>query len=247
MKKLLVASLCLLPTVNHAITEAEKEIFRAENIRVLKEKGYMTPDSGVELVPRAALRATHNVAYTKPNKEGYYNESSPRAHELLHFKEVIRGYKTLEAPMNKPYESHMRYSIDEMPMAYTLIGVPQEVITEFIGIAPSGAYLDDPIQHVKGWSGAVEFFKTSFATCAYTESNLYVSHGAARIAEEEATNDVNGKITLIDTSGNPETGYLYRIKWFDNFFIRELECANMTYSIQIKEKVINLANIIDKK
>ncbi|STX50965.1 Uncharacterised protein [Legionella busanensis] len=248
MKKIIIA-LSLIPVVTFAITNDQKETVVKASIQALKKQGLVTPDSGVQIVPRQDLTSPDwqkkkeiEQAHQLKTK-GYIHETSDRAYELLHFKDVIKRNEAIEAKMHRPDESHMRHNVADMLMAYPYVGVPQSEMTEFIGIAPAGTYVKEP---VIGWSGAVEFFKTKFGTCAYIENNLHISHGAARVAEEDATFDVNGKVTLVDVRGNESSGFLYQVEWFDNHFIRTLECANEKYSPAIKKATLELANRIDK-
>ncbi|WP_419420727.1 hypothetical protein ACNVED_05370 [Legionella sp. D16C41] len=248
MKKVLIA-FSFIPVVTFAITDEQKETMVQASIQTLKQQGLVTPDSGVEIVPRQALmlpdwQKNKEIEQTHQLKtKGYINETSDRAYELLHFKEVIKRNEAIEAKMHLPDESHMRHNVAELLMAYPYSGVPQSEMKEFIGIAPAGTYVKKP---VIGWSGAVEFFKTTFGMCAYTENNLHISHGAARVAEEDATSDVNGKATLVDVRGNESSGFLYQVEWFDNHFIRKLECATEIYSLNVTEATIELARRTDK-
>lgn len=246
--KRFVIILGLIPSLAFSFTDAEKDIFTQENIKVLQSKGLPTPDSGVELVPRSSLMSSDwqkqkdEKANLNQKKLGYVKEDSARAQELLHFDEVVKTNQAAEAKMYKPSDTHLRHSVSDVLMAYTYVGVPEAEMKEFLGIAPAGSYVNSP---TLGWSGAVEFFRNSIGTCAYTENNLRISHGAARIAQEDARKDVNGKITLVFITGTDASGYLYRVKWFDNNFIRELECANSKYSVNTIKAVIDLAKRID--
>lgn len=248
MKKAIVA-LCIIPFTAFAVTDEQKQAAMQANYKELKKMGLVTPNDGVQVAPRETILSSDwqkqkELAQTKELKtRGYINETSDRAYELLHFKDVIKQHKSIEAKMSKPNESHMRYAVGDMVMAYTYRGVPEKEMTEFIGIAPVGTYVNEP---VTGWSGAVEFFKTKFGSCAFTENNINVSHGAARVSEEDATYEINGKITLVDVIGNQSSGFLYRVNWFDNNFIRNLECANENFSKEFTKNTVELAKEIDK-
>lgn len=248
MKKIIVA-LSIIPVLAFAMTTEQQESLNQANIEELKKMGLPTPDSGVQLVTQKNMKmkgwqAQKSLAASKELKEkGYINKSSDRAYELMNIQDQIKKMQPLQAKMFKSIESHMRKKAEDIPFAYSYIGVPQGEMTEFYGIAPVGTYVKNPQD---GWTGAVEFFKTSFAHCAYTENNMVAAHGAAQIAEEEAQNDVNGKITLIDIEGNESTGYLYRVNWFDNIFNRNLECATKAFSKDIRSAVIELSKKIDK-
>lgn len=246
MKKAL-SLLIFLPIVCFSITDEQKQVALNANIKYLKEHGFMTPDSGVHLVSAEKLKLSQeqkeNIQEVKEKKElfGYIPEYSERANELLNIESFIQKRRSIDAAKYKPYESHLRANIRELKMAYPYKGVPHVSKSNSLGVAPVGTYLDG-----KGWTGAVYFFKEkNIGTCAYTENNLKVSHGAARILEDEATKDVNGKITLIDVSGTKKSGILYSIKWFDNSYIKHLECASPFFSKEVTKNAVLLAKKID--
>lgn len=247
MKKLPIILLAL-PALAFGITAEQKESFLQQNIQVLKEKGLITPDSGVRVTPRNTLSSpswtkSKDIADAKQMAElGYIKEDSSRAKYLLHFKDIVKKNAAIEAKMNKPEQTYLRKKTEDMKMAYSYFGVKQSFMDEYIGIAPVGAYVKSPQE---GWSGAVQFFKSDLGMCAFTENNIEVSHGAARVAEESARYDINGKISLVNVTGTDASGYLYSVKWFDNTFIRELECANNHFSKQTTAKLIEMAKKVD--
>ena len=57
--------------------------------------------------------------------------------------------------------------------------------------------------------------------------------------------DVHDKPSVLLVKGNQSTGFVYKISWYDTTFVRELECANKSFSPQITKFVIELANTID--
>ncbi len=247
MKKTIIA-LIIIPALAFAMTAEQKEAFKQANIKELQKQAPPTPDSGVQLVPQESMKMQgwQKQKFLAASKEikskGYVNKSSDRAHELINIKAQIKKMQPKQAMMYKGTDSHMRHKAEDIPFAYTYVGVPKEEITEFFGIAPVGTYVKNT---QSGWTGAVEFFKTSFAHCAYTENNMVAAHGAAQIAEEEAQYDVNGKITLVNVEGNESTGFLYRVNWFDNVFNRNLECATKDFSQANRVATIELAKKID--
>ncbi len=238
-----------LSSAELAARQANIAIAIQQSSDVLQARGLIAPDSGIQLVPKSELKYSKEerkkfaFASAQQKNIGYYKSFSSRAKELINIDETVAEIKKHEGNGYKPYQTYLRKSKDEMQMAYTYVGVPESEIAEYIGIAPAYTYVEDPI---KGWSGAIELFKTKFANCAYSENNLRISHGAARVSQEDATHEVNGKITLIIIEGTRESGYLYKIKWFSSDFIRELECAKDSYSDAVKKSVIALASAIDK-
>ncbi len=251
MKKTIII-LTLIPLLVFAFTAEQKDAFNQANIKALEKQDLPIPTSGVRVVPQESIKMQgwqkrQMLDESKQMRtKGYIEKTSTRAYELMNIKAKIIKIEARQkvSLANMGTSSHMRQSPEDIPFAYTYIGAPIEDMIEFYGIAPVGTYVEEPLA---GWTGAVEFFKTSFGYCAYTENNLIAAHGAARIAEEEAQNDVNGKITLIDIEGNDSTGYLYRVNWFDNVFNRNLECAAKNFSQDVRGATINLAKEIDSK
>lgn len=247
MKKIIIA-LNIIPALSCAISSEQIEATHKANIEILRKKGLPTPDSGIQLVPQESFKMENwrKEQFNNERKEmlqkGYVEKSSNRAYFLLNLPEKIAKIKALQVNHFKVTDSHLRQNAQEIPFAYTYVGVPNELKLKFYGIAPAWAYSQEA---QKGWTGAVEYFKSNFAHCAYTENNIKASHGAGRIAEEVASYTVNGKITLIDVEGNESTGFLYHVNWFDELFNRNLECASNKFSKETLNNTIDLAQKID--
>lgn len=247
MKKTIIA-LSIIPALALATGNSVDEIMQS-NIEFLKQKGLPTPGSGVQVVPTELVkidnwqREQYLAQKNQMKSQGYINENSNRAHEIIHIKQEIASLAFRQKGLFKPTDSHLRKSKEEIAFAYSYVGVPSDDVIEYYGIAPVGTYVKEP---QSGWTGGVEFFRSNFANCAFTENNILASHGAANISEEYAQYDVNGKVTVIDVQGTNSTGYLYRVNWFDNNFIRNLECAINDYSEQVTRDTIELAKRIDR-
>lgn len=210
----------------------------------LEKMGLPTPDTGVQVVKSDKMAASSwaknkDLALTREmQKNGYVHVNSDRAYELLHIDEKIK--KDFQSQrMQMPESSGIRQSPEEIAFAYSHVGLPAGAAISYFGIAPIGTYKE-------GWSGAVEFFQSHFAKCAYSENNFNVSKGSAYIDESIVQHDVNDKITLIDVVGSDNTGYLYKVQWFDSIFNRVLECATNEYSKDFEFKTVELAKMIDK-
>ncbi|HHF7373992.1 hypothetical protein [Legionella bozemanae] len=180
-------------------------------------------------------------------KNGYVQVAEPRAKELMELKYIaptqIKKYKDTFSPIS----THIRMSIDEIKLAYTFLGVPETDRNLTIGVAPFGAY-----KQVKngdkgdGWDGAVQFFeKDGIGSCAYYEHNRILAQSGVELIKELVTYDVDNKPTIVLVKGTEQTGFVYKLKWYDQTFSRELECANTKFSSQIRSEVINLANRIE--
>ena len=99
-----------------------------------------------------------------------------------------------------------------------------------------------------GWSGAAQFFVVkNIGTCSYGVMSVKASNTAAELAAEDVTYIINKKPTITTVEGSPNTGFIYKIEWYDNENFHELECANMKYSSELTISVTNLAKDIDNQ
>ena len=237
----------LLPSIVLAIPSKKsiRQEMITQQMAVLAKEGVVIPGSGVTLVSEEELnipiwiREKMLSDLRQKEKLGYRKEEISRAIELLSYKKRADKQFKHQADSLESWNTRLRPKISDLKLAYPYHGVPMADITHFIGIAPVGKYTR------KGWSGAIEYFDTSFASCAYTEKNLQITKGASRVNKDSVTYKVNGKITLLDIIGTDAGGYLYQTTWFDDHFERALECANMTYLPKITEELIELAKRID--
>jgi hypothetical protein len=209
------------------------------------KQGSPVPDGGVTVMPEQQM-SEYNTFKEQRIKEradvkkyGYVKLFLPQIQSLLNFKEVSKN--RFAAQSANPADEGMRHSITEIEMAYDFKGVPSHSVTTMLGVAPSVTYITG-----QGWAGAMQFFeKTGLGNCSYRENNLKFSHGAAIIPEEDATKDVNGKITVTNITGEPKAGFLYSVDWYDNNYFRELKCANEKFEPSIMSSAIELARGID--
>ncbi|HJY22037.1 MAG TPA: hypothetical protein VJ279_04080, partial [Hanamia sp.] len=97
-----------------------------------------------------------------------------------------------------------------------------------------------------GWTGIAQLFKeNSIGVCSYKIENILVSKGAIQIDENTVRHDVNNKITTIDIAGSMNSGFIYTISWYDKTYFHDLECANLAFKPELKDKLIALAKKID--
>ena len=193
------------------------------------QQGSPVPDGGVRILPEKKM-AEYKTFKKKRAKErqdikkyGYIKEFIPQTQSLLNFKEVSKNQFTNQFSGSRPADEGMRHNISELKMAYDFKGVPvNDVDTTMLGVAPSVTYIEN-----QGWAGAMQFFeKTGLGNCSYRENNLKFSHGSAIIPKEDATDEVNGKITVKNITGEPKSGFMYSVDWYDDNFFHELKCAN---------------------
>ena len=244
---------------------SKEEIIKKNN-EILAKAGIEIPQyNEINIVPASNYINSKNV---KPNanevhmeqkmqkylamndeqqQNGYVKDNVPRAKELLDLKNTASYQKKKYKSVLSPESTHIRDFSNELKLAYTFVGVPPEDMDMSIGVAPYGAY-----KSIKngdsgdGWDGAVQFFdKKGIGSCAFSEHNRKLSGLGVELIKELVSYDIQNRPTVILVTGNKEAGYVYKIKWYDSTFSRELECANMEFSPRIKENVISLASRIE--
>ncbi|MCW8469910.1 hypothetical protein OQJ19_04465 [Fluoribacter gormanii] len=268
-KTLLVAGVSALFSLNTLANDQKpltKEEINQRNKAILAKSGISIPEyneinivSASTYIDSKDIKQSANDAHMakkikeylamneEQQKNGYVKDSDPRAKELMDLKRVtsyqIKKYKGVLSPES----THIRPYSNELKLAYTFVGAPKEEMTINIGVAPYGAY-----KSVKngddgdGWDGAVQFFeKDSIGSCAFTEHNRKLAHSGVELIKELVTYDVQNKPSIVLVKGSKETGFVYKIKWYDSTFTRELECANPEFSQQLRADVIALANRIE--
>lgn len=219
-----------------------------EKYEIFTKNGIPLPGSGANVVSSGSIRANkEQTSYVnKFNKEqrekGYVSRPSKNAARLL--KMPASAEEQFEAHKLKalaPTDTHLRETINELPMNYPYKGVPRNLYVKNIGYAAEHTYVGD------GWTGAVQFFIPNFnAVCAYHEVNIELTHSSVLIPMDVARYDVNKKITMVNVSGEIDTGFSYNVEWWDNKFKRNLECASKDYNEIVLKNTIELAKLIDK-
>lgn len=266
--KLLATGIAVLFSFNVMASNQQaltKEEINKRNKEILAKAGIEIPEyNEINIVPATKYINSKNIKdandahmakkmqqYLAMNdeqqKNGYVKSNEPRAKELLDLKNTASYQKNKYKNVFSPESTHMRNSSNELKLAYTFVGVPPEDVDISIGTAPYGAY-----KSIKngdggdGWDGAVQFFdKKGIGSCAFSEHNRKLSRLGVELIKELVSYDIQNRPTVILVTGTKESGYVYKIKWYDPTFSRELECANMEFSPQIKETVISLANHIE--
>jgi len=213
----------------------------------MAKQGSPIPDSGITVIPEAQMsQYKHFKKQRLKDKEdianlGYINKNNEEIEHLMNIKNITSHHYKRYGQDFKPTGTHLRRNINELPMAYTFLGVPQNDMSEFLGVAPYLSYINK-----QGWVGAMQFFNNNeIGNCTFSENNVRLSHGAVIVAKEDARNDVNDKTTTVQVVGTKENGFLYDVEWFDNTFFRELKCVNKEFSPTTTNLVIELAKRID--
>lgn len=135
-------------------------------------------------------------------------------------------------------DTELRKNVNEIRLAFNYAPKTNNPI----GFAPIMLWTND------GWTGIKEFFDAKdIGICSISTVNMKLTHQSVRIPAEIVKHDINNKVTTILIEGSNNTGFNYRIEWYDSIYSKELECANMTYDKEITNKMITLAKELDKK
>lgn len=252
---ILIASISLAAT---ALTPDERMQVEKDNLKLLEELGLPLPGSGIKIVPRAMLGMDSaqieagNRARAEFNEKGYVEKFINYPAQLLSIspEKVKKELKSVRYPVSKEY-SGLSENISKLKLAFdfpslknnrNLMNSESSSIT-ILAATPKGAFHEE----LGGWSGAVEFFiHEKIGTCSYSVMNVKAANTAVRLAQEDVTYTINDKATvLLPVEGSENSGFIYSLEWYDDKNFHELECANMKYSSEINESVIELAKNID--
>ncbi|KTC84419.1 hypothetical protein [Legionella drozanskii] len=254
-KKILALSLISFAAFSaNTLTPEQEKIEEQKRMKVLSELGLPLPGSGIKLVARTALDLSKEQLEKGAKAEeemktlGYAVVDTNRPIELLNFHNYSKTQFKLYAGNNRATSTHLRPQIKDLQLAFKFKGVPQGNALmaagniTLLGVAPQGGFHEDK----GGWSGAAQYFDAkSIGSCSYGVMNVNASNTAAELAIEDVTYSVNNKATIITVEGNKNSGFLYKVDWYDEKNFHELECANTKYSAETTTSVIALANQID--
>lgn len=216
------------------------------DMRETRIKEGFNPDGGVVLVSSSQIRVPDSLKIqwdkerVEQKNKGYYSMYSERAKELIQLKDLVQ-FKYDASLINKDKNSSIfRRSLDEIALAYDFSPINENYISKVYGFAACNTFKD-------GWTGVVEFFESEeLGVCAYTENNVVLTHQSAKVDKNIVRYDINEKVSIFRVEGNKDSGYLYRIDWFDNKFFRTLECAKKHYSLENSSSLTLLAIQVDK-
>lgn len=256
MKKTLVfISLLAVSTSIFSLSADEKEAQEQENMKMLADMGLPLPGSGIKIVPRSSMNLSKEQLEMGAKEEeeiksnGYVKKYINRPQELLNFQQIAKNSLMKESGTTGEADTGLKRAVSDVKLAFDFEGFGSSHLLKsngmkLIAAAPQGGFHEDK----GGWSGVVQFFSyENIGTCSYGVMNVKASNTAAQLAQEDVTYIVNSKPTLLNVEGSENSGFLYSVKWYDLDNFHDLECANLKYSKQLNNAVIDLANKIDSK
>lgn len=204
------------------------------------------PVSGIHVVPDSALTRTEAMIkkdafrLKQQNKKGYVESDSGSPRQLINIKYSAKDEIKANKSNTNPYDTHLKENINEIKLAFPFSGINFIKKENVIGYAAGGGYRN-------GWTGIKEIFTDAkLGTCSFSLFNIALSHGGARLGKSVVKYDVNKKPTIINVEGSINSGFMYRVSWFDNTFIHDFECANMNFDKNITVTMIDYARLIDE-
>ena len=227
MNKRLLASLLLLTPL----------------MAIAEDSPFPSTQRGIKIVPMAkqelpaALKAEILESAKKEKEKGYITNDENNAHYLLNIKRDV-PYQ-LAAAKTKDYgvmDTHIKKSYKQIKLSFPFTGVKGVNESDVIGYAAIGSFEQD------GWNGIKEIFQSDMGNCSYSRMGIK----AVQLSEETTEYLVNKKPSNKVIEGNLNSGFLYSINWYTDTTMYTLECANMSYNPEIMQKMISLANTIDK-
>lgn len=260
----LISSMSFLASASQAALTSEE--INLNNQKLLAKAGIAAlPFNEIDIVPSDKYINKQNISknpndmhmakivkdYLAMNEEqmrnGYVKTNDSRARELLDMKHTASYHQKKFVGNVSAESTHIRASINNLLMAYTFVGVPNKEISKNLGIAPYGAFKSSKNgDEADGWDGAVQFFENeNIGVCAFTEHNRKLAKSGVELIKELVTYDVQDRPGIVLVKGNEQNGFVYKVKWYDSTFSRELECSNKKFSQNLRSAVIALANRIE--
>jgi len=166
-------------------------------------------------------------------QNGYVQSDNTYTRKLL----LMRSNTMRFLKSDDPAEQELKKSLSEIPLNFKYKNnVPNTIAYTALGLETK-----------EGWSGIKIFFDgKEIGTCELSVFNIANANQPMQLNEDGLTYDVNDKPTRINIEGSHNSGFMYSVRWYDKNFVHELQCANLTYDKRITEKIIVLANTIDK-
>ncbi len=204
-------------------------------------------EKGLKIIPFKQalsdnLKESISQLAKQEKEKGYQENNFNNAYFLLNFKktakqEIIHNVSSEYGE----YDTHLKSHYRLIKLAFKFNGLKAINEANILGYAAVGKYIKDG--QYDGWDGIRVFFdEPSIGTCSYAYNEFY----GTQLYEEFIEYSVNKKPTQKAIEGNPGTGFLYVVEWFNQDNMSTLECAHKNLDKTILDKMIVLANKIDK-
>ncbi len=232
LSKSLLISLALSPMLGHCDSLESLLSGNKQGIQVVR-------DLNADLLPQQKKEIERKAISEK--KLGYKETDENVANFLL----TIKDHAKKEIEENKHskygvYDTHLKahYSEIKLSIPFHGISIPEENIIGYAAIDTFSKNLRNP-----GWTGIRVFFdQPRCGICSYSTMQIET----VILTSEDMKNLINNKPSTRSIEGNFSSGFIYTINWYTDKVIRILECANINFNKEIMDKMVAIANRIDK-
>jgi len=232
MKKILLSTMCLLPTIALAGSEPTASPF---------------PDAknGINIWPMEKINKSMlpqmqlKPAEIRDNK-GYNDTTSSdeSINSLLGLPNIAAKETRQYDNDPNPLDTHLKSSLSKIRLSFNFSGIPGIEKENVLGFAAAGGYT-----HKKGWNGVVEFVKIpTLGICSFSTYSIV----KVIVPSNNIKYLVNKKISNTEITGNKMVGFLYRVEWFTNTRSYSFECANKNMDHKNLSEMVKIAKQIDK-
>jgi hypothetical protein len=191
------------------------------------------------------FREEKKIKKLQIEKNGYY--ATNHMDDYILFlkgiqKNALQEIKSFKGTIDKN-NTHLMQSANEIKLAFPFKKLPIDE-SNIIAYTPIGYYVKSP----EGWNGIKIFFNNPEVgdVCAYEFTDLNLSNGGVLMNKEGISYNVNNKPTMVSVEGNSSLGYIYSVTWYNNIQVSRIDCLSNTINKSITEKMLRLANKIDK-
>ena len=220
----------------------------------LETQNLPVPDGGINIVSRNSFKMSKEMMALEDKQinqlktNGTVNEYSEKAQFLINFPNIVEEHYKKYAGNNDDRSTHMRNFLGFIKFAFTFPTVNDNDVETLYGYAPGGSFVteSESPSNKEGWTEGAEYFKNDSAgVCVLMVNPIKVTHASTNVAKESINYAVNNKVTILYSHGNASSGYLYSVKWFDETYFRELDCATPNFDRVTMVKVVEIAKGID--
>ena len=209
------------------------------------------PDGGIKIIPSAQMHkdvAEINSTIALQDeykKNGVVKRTSEDAVQLLSINKhhLMTHEKATYLDSSNLHDSHVKQKISQIKLAFNYHPISFLPESAIVGFAVADTWVKEPDE---GWTGIVEIFTDpKLGVCDYKKSHTKLNHASVHLAKESVSYVVHKKPTIDLVEGDDQSGYSYKVDWFDADYYHTLTCALKIYEPNELKGVIALAKRID--
>ncbi len=225
---------------------------------IIASPAFSTPDPtppfspdlrGIQIIPLKEMNIPQSfkkqvmMNFSSEKAKGYESTTESNEHVKFLLQLPQKGPLEIAEFKNEIGDAHLKANASDLKLAFKFNKVNAIKKENIIGYTASGGYHQEGGKNL-GWDGVGMFFTDKeLGVCSYTIMKIQ----AVQLVKETVEYTVNKKPSDSIVQGNYGIGFLYNITWYTNNTMNYVECANVAFSKDIKDKVITLANKLDSE